>query len=115
MCPSRESARMNAALLLLGGAPDAVLSDMAAPATGHRQTDHLRIMALVEAAYEFATQVLKPGGTFVSKLFQGGAQKELLDMMKRDFTTVKHVKPPASRKESAEQYVVAIGFRRKAE
>lgn len=104
-----------ALIMAMGSGADVVLSDMAPNTMGHRQTDHLRIMALVEAAYEFATQVLKPGGTFVSKLFQGGAQKELLDMMKRDFTTVKHVKPPASRKESAEQYVVAIGFRRKAE
>lgn len=104
-----------ALIMAMGSGADVVLSDMAPNTMGHKQTDHLRIMALVEAAYEFATQVLKPGGTFVSKLFQGGAQKELLDMMKRDFTTVKHVKPPASRKESAEQYVVAIGFRRKAE
>lgn len=101
-----------ALIMAMGSGADVVLSDMAPNTMGHRQTDHLRIMALVEAAYEFATQVLKPGGTFVSKLFQGGAQKELLDMMKRDFTTVKHVKPPASRKESAEQYVVATGFRR---
>ncbi|QQG37337.1 MAG: RlmE family RNA methyltransferase [Micavibrio aeruginosavorus] len=101
-----------ALIMAMGSGADVVLSDMAPNTMGHRQTDHLRIMALVEAAYEFATQVLKPGGTFVSKLFQGGAEKELLDMMKRDFTTVKHVKPPASRKESSEQYVVATGFRR---
>ncbi|MCM2344490.1 MAG: RlmE family RNA methyltransferase [Alphaproteobacteria bacterium] len=101
-----------ALIMAMGSGADVVLSDMAPNTMGHKQTDHLRIMALVEAAYEFATQVLKPGGTFVSKLFQGGAQKELLDMMKRDFTVVKHVKPPASRKESAEQYVVATGYRR---
>lgn len=102
-----------ALIMAMGSGADVVLSDMAPNTMGHRQTDHLRIMALVEAAYEFATQVLKPGGTFVSKIFQGGAQGELLAMMKADFTTVKHVKPPASRKESAEQYVVATGFRKK--
>lgn len=103
-----------ALIMAMGSGADVVLSDMAPNTMGHKQTDHLRIMALVEAAYEFATQVLKPGGTFVSKIFQGGAQGELLKMMKADFTTVKHVKPPASRKESAEQYVVATGFRKKA-
>lgn len=101
-----------ALIMAMGSGADVVLSDMAPNTMGHRQTDHLRIMALVEAAYEFATQVLKPGGTFVSKIFQGGAQGDLLTMMKNDFTTVKHIKPPASRKESAEQYVVATGFRR---
>jgi 23S rRNA (uridine2552-2'-O)-methyltransferase len=95
----------------IGGGADLVLSDMAPNTTGHRATDHLRIMALVEAAYEFAKDVLKPGGAFVSKVFQGGAQNELLAQMKRDFSTVKHVKPPASRKESAEQYLVATGYR----
>lgn len=104
-----------ALIMAMGSGADVVLSDMAPNTMGHRQTDHIRIMALVEAAYEFATQVLKPGGTFVSKIFQGGAQGDLLAMMKRDFTTVKHVKPQASRKESSEQYVVATGFRRKAE
>lgn len=104
-----------ALIMAMGSGADVVLSDMAPNTMGHRQTDHLRIMALVEAAYEFATQVLKPGGTFVSKIFQGGAQGDLLAMMKADFATVKHVKPPASRKESAEQYVVASGFRRKTE
>lgn len=103
-----------ALIMAMGSGADVVLSDMAPNTMGHRQTDHLRIMALVEAAYEFATQVLKPGGTFVSKIFQGGAQGDLLAMMKNDFATVKHIKPPASRKESAEQYVVATGFRRKA-
>lgn len=101
-----------ALIMAMGSGADVVLSDMAPNTMGHRQTDHLRIMALVEAAYEFATQVLKPGGTFVSKIFQGGAQGDLLAMMKADFATVKHVKPPASRKESAEQYVVATGFRK---
>lgn len=96
----------------IGEGADLVLSDMAANTTGHKQTDHLRIMALVETAYEFACDVLKPGGTFVAKVFQGGAEHELLAQMKRDFTTVKHIKPPASRKESAEQYVVAQGFRK---
>ncbi len=102
-----------ALIMLMGSGADVVLSDMAPNTMGHKQTDHLRIMALVEAAYEFATQVLKPGGTFVSKIFQGGAQGELLKMMKADFEVVKHVKPDSSRKESAEQYVVATGFRRK--
>lgn len=102
-----------ALIMLMGSGADVVLSDMAPNTMGHKSTDHIRIMALVEAAYEFATQVLKPGGTFVSKIFQGGAQGELLAMMKRDFIAVKHVKPPASRKESAEQYVVATGFRKK--
>lgn len=101
-----------ALIMVMGNGADVVLSDMAPNTMGHRQTDHIRIMALVEAAYEFATQVLKPGGTFVSKLFQGGTQGEMLATMKRDFTTVKHVKPPSSRKESSEQYVVALGFRK---
>ena len=102
-----------ALIMVMGSGADVVLSDMAPNTMGHKSTDHIRIMALVEAAYEFATQVLKPGGTFVSKLFQGGTQGEMLAMMKRDFTSVKHVKPPASRKESSEQYVVAMGFRTK--
>ena len=94
-----------------GGPADVVLSDMAAPTIGHQQTDHLRIMALAEAAYDFAEEVLAPGGAFVAKLFQGGAEKSLLERMKRDFATVRHAKPPASRAESSETYVVAIGFR----
>lgn len=93
------------------GRADAVLSDMAAPTTGHTGTDHLRIMALAEAAAEFAIGVLKPGGTFLAKVFQGGAEKQLLDTLKVNFTTVRHVKPPASRAESAELYVLATGFR----
>jgi 23S rRNA (uridine2552-2'-O)-methyltransferase len=95
----------------LGGRADCVLSDMAAPTTGHPPTDHLRIIALCEAAYDFACEVLKPGGTFVCKVFQGGAQHDLLTRVKRDFTSVRHVKPDASRKESAEVYLLATGFR----
>jgi 23S rRNA (uridine2552-2'-O)-methyltransferase len=96
---------------MLGGAADLVLSDMAASATGHSQTDHLKIMALAEAAYDFAKDVLKPKGAFVAKVLQGGATGELLKLLKRDFAEVKHVKPPASRSDSAEIYVVALGFR----
>jgi 23S rRNA (uridine2552-2'-O)-methyltransferase len=96
---------------LLDGPADVVLSDMAAPATGHAATDHLRIVALAEAAYQFAKEVLAPGGAFVAKVFQGGAEGELLAALKRDFTTLRHAKPPASRAESAEVYVVAQGFR----
>ena len=83
---------------------------MAPPTVGHKQTDHLRIMALAEAAYEFAREVLVPGGTFLSKVFMGGAEKDLLNRMKKDFTKVKHVKPHASRADSSEMYVVALGF-----
>lgn len=96
---------------LTAGPVDVVLSDMAQNTMGHQQTDHIRIMALVEAAYDFAVQILKPNGAFVAKVFQGGTEGGLLARMKRDFKTVKHMKPPASRKESAEQYVVATGFR----
>jgi len=88
-----------------------VLSDMAAPATGHAATDHMRIMALLDAAYAFARDVLKPGGVFVGKVLRGGAEKDLLTALKRDFSKVRHVKPPASRKDSAEIYVIATGFR----
>jgi len=95
----------------LGGPADVVLSDMAAPATGHGATDHLRIVALADAAYEFAATVLAPGGSFVAKVYQGGAEGELLARLKRDFASVRHVKPPASRSDSAEIYVVAQGFR----
>ena len=95
----------------IGGKADVVLSDMAPPTVGHKRTDHLRIMALAEAAYEFAREVLVPGGTFLSKVFMGGAEKDLLNQMKKDFTKVKHVKPHASRKDSSEMYVVALGFR----
>lgn len=99
----------------LDGPVDIVLSDMAPNTMGHQRTDHIRIMNLVEAAYDFAIQVLKPGGTFVAKVFQGGTQGTLLTQMKKDFTSVKHIKPPSSRQESAEQYVVAKGFRRVSE
>lgn len=95
----------------LAGPADLVLSDMAPNTTGHKVTDHLRIMALVEAAAEFAGQVLAPGGAFVAKVFQGGAEHTLLADLKRAFAKVQHIKPPASRKESAEQYLVATGFR----
>jgi 23S rRNA (uridine2552-2'-O)-methyltransferase len=93
------------------GLADAVISDMAPNTTGHKQTDHLRIMAVVEAAYYFAKETLKPEGIFIAKVFQGGAQNTLLAEMKRDFKTIKHIKPPASRKESSEQYLVALGFK----
>ena len=96
---------------VLGGPADLVLSDMAPDATGHRTTDHLRIVLLVELAAEFALEVLKPGGTFVTKVWQGGADGELLDRLKRAFARVRHAKPPASRKESPEVYLVADGFR----
>jgi len=95
----------------LGGQADIVLSDMAPNTTGHAATDHLRIIALAELALDFAIRVLAPGGAFVAKVFQGGSEKELLDVLKRHFTTVRHVKPPASRKESSELYVVATGFK----
>jgi 23S rRNA (uridine2552-2'-O)-methyltransferase len=96
---------------LLGGKADVVLSDMAANASGHRQTDHLRIMALAEAAALFAREVLAPGGAFLCKVLQGGTETTLLAELKRDFETVKHVKPPASRSDSAELYLLARGFR----
>jgi 23S rRNA (uridine2552-2'-O)-methyltransferase len=93
------------------GRADVVLSDMAANATGHRQTDHLRIMALAEAAAHFAREVLAPGGSFLCKVLQGGTEAALLAELKRDFAIVKHVKPPASRTDSAELYLLAKGFR----
>ena len=96
---------------MLGGPADVVFSDMAANATGHRKTDHLKIMALVEAAAEFARDVLKPGGVFLAKVLQGGIGPALLADLKRDFATVKHVKPAASRTDSAELYILASGFR----
>jgi 23S rRNA (uridine2552-2'-O)-methyltransferase len=95
----------------LGGPADVVLSDMSPPTTGHAATDHLRIVALTEAALDFAEATLAPGGAFVAKVFQGGAAKDLLERLRRRFASVKHVKPPASRKESPELYVVATGFR----
>ena len=94
----------------LGGErPDIVMSDMAAPTTGHRKTDHMRTMHLVEVALDFALQVLKPGGHFLSKTFQGGTEKPLLDQLKRNFASVHHVKPPASRDGSVELYLLAKG------
>jgi 23S rRNA (uridine2552-2'-O)-methyltransferase len=96
---------------MLGGKADVVLSDMAANTTGHRQTDHLRIMALAEAAAHFAREVLANGGSFLCKVLQGGTESNLLAELKRDFATVKHVKPPASRTDSAELYLLAKGFR----
>lgn len=95
----------------LGGPPDLVLSDMAANTVGHKQTDHLRTMGLVEAAAWFAVEVLEEGGAFVAKVFAGGTDTELLAMLKRHFRSVKHAKPPASRKGSSEWYVVAQGFK----
>ncbi len=95
----------------LDGPVHTVLSDMAASATGHRTTDHLRIISLCEAALDFARGVLKPGGAFCAKVLQGGTEQDLLTDMKRDFTTVKHAKPEASRADSAEMYVIATGFR----
>jgi 23S rRNA (uridine2552-2'-O)-methyltransferase len=96
---------------MLGGPADVVLSDMAANTTGHRKTDHIKIVVLVEAASEFAREVLGPGGTFLAKVLQGGTETTLLAALKRDFTSVKHVKPAASRSDSAELYLLATGFR----
>jgi 23S rRNA (uridine2552-2'-O)-methyltransferase len=97
--------------MLRGGAADVVLSDMAAPATGHKPTDHLRIVALAELAADFAAAVLEPGGAFLAKVLQGGTEAGLLSLLKRDFAVVRHVKPKASRADSAELYVLATGFR----
>jgi 23S rRNA (uridine2552-2'-O)-methyltransferase len=96
---------------MLGGKADLVLSDMAPNTTGHGATDHLRIVALAEAAVAFALEVLAEGGGFVAKVFQGGAERTVLEALKRHFASVRHAKPPASRKESSELYVVATGFR----
>ena len=95
----------------LGGEADLVLSDMAANTVGHQQTDHLRTMALVETGLEFAREILRPGGAYVAKVLAGGADNQLVAELKRSFTTVKHAKPPASRKDSSEWYVVAQGFK----
>jgi 23S rRNA (uridine2552-2'-O)-methyltransferase len=95
----------------LGGEPDLVLSDMAAPTTGHRRTDHIRTMHLCEVAADFAISVLKPGGHFLAKTFQGGTENALLTRLKQNFGTVHHVKPPASRDESAELYLLAKNFK----
>jgi len=95
---------------LEGANADVVLSDMAPSATGHRQTDHLRTVALAEAALDFALRVLAPGGAFLAKVFQGGAEREMLELLKRSFSSVRHIKPQASRPESPETYVLATGF-----
>jgi 23S rRNA (uridine2552-2'-O)-methyltransferase len=97
--------------LLRDGTADVVLSDMAAPTTGHAGTDHLRIMGLAETAASFAAEVLSPGGAFLCKVFQGGTERGLLDLLKKDYAVVRHIKPPASRSGSAEMYVLATGFR----
>jgi 23S rRNA (uridine2552-2'-O)-methyltransferase len=106
-----EEAKEAEVLALLGGSPDLVLSDMAPNTTGHAATDHLRILALAELALAVAARVLAPGGAFVCKLFQGGAERAMLQRLKRDFAMVRHAKPPASRKGSRELYIVALGFR----
>ncbi len=106
-----EEGADDAVMAALGGPVDLVLSDMAAPATGHRPTDHLRIVYLCELALDLAERVLKPGGAFVAKVLMGGTEADLLKRMKRHFRSVKHAKPDASRKDSAESYVVATGFR----
>jgi 23S rRNA (uridine2552-2'-O)-methyltransferase len=107
----QDEAAEQAVLAALDGQADLVLSDMAPNTTGHTHTDHLRIMALADLALDFAVKVLKPGGGFVAKLFQGGAEKAMLERLRRHFAEVRHAKPPASRKESPETYVVATGFR----
>lgn len=106
-----DDAAPGALLDALGSAPDLVLSDMAANTVGHQQTDHLRTMGLAETAVDFAVQNLVPGGAFIAKVFAGGADRDLLIVLKQNFTTVKHAKPPASRKGSPELYVVAQGFK----
>ncbi len=106
-----ESAPGRLQAMLRDGKADVVLSDMAAQGTGHTATDHLRIMGLAEAAAEFACDVLSPGGAFLCKVLQGGTERALLERLKRAFASVKHIKPPASRAESAELYVLALGFR----
>jgi 23S rRNA (uridine2552-2'-O)-methyltransferase len=100
---------------MLGGPADVVMSDMAANTTGHKKTDHLRIIGLAEAAIYFAREILAPGGAFVAKVFQGGTENQLLADLKRDFAVVRHVKPGASRADSAELYVLATGFRGRAD
>ena len=100
---------------VLGGPADIVLSDLAAPTTGHRRTDHIRTMHLCEVAADFAISVLKPGGHFLAKTFQGGTEGGLLDTLKRNFATVHHIKPPASREESVELYILAKGFKGRPE
>ncbi|MCC7395362.1 MAG: RlmE family RNA methyltransferase [Sphingomonadaceae bacterium] len=104
-----DDAAPGAIMELLGGAPDLVLSDMAANTVGHPQTDHLRTIALAEAAADFAIMMLQPGGAFVAKVFQGGTSGDLLTLLKQNFTSVRHAKPPSSRKGSPELFVVALG------
>ena len=106
-----DSAVADRLTALLGGAPDVILSDMAPNTTGHRQTDHLRIVGLIEAAADFALEVLAPGGAFVTKAFQGGETGALLARLKQNFAHVRHVKPKASRAESSELYLLATGFK----
>ncbi len=108
----REPETAASIMQALGSGADVVLSDMAPPATGHASTDHLRIVALAESAFAVAEEILEPGGIFVAKVFQGGAEGALLARLKRSFTELRHAKPPASRAESAETYVVAKGFRK---
>ena len=107
----QDQAVADAALAALGGSADLVLSDMAPNTTGHGSTDHLRIMALAELALDTALAALSPGGSFVAKVFQGGGERAFLESLKRNFRGVRHSKPPASRKDSSELYVVATGFR----
>lgn len=106
-----DDAAPRALMDALGGAPDVVLSDMAAPTTGHRRTDHLRTMHLCEVAAHFAVEVLAPGGHFLAKTFQGGSENDLLTMLKKNFKSVIHIKPPSSRAESVEMFVLAKGFK----
>ncbi len=110
-----DDAAPDALIAALGSAPDLVISDMAANTVGHQQTDHLRTIGLAETAADFAVQTLQPGGAFVAKVFAGGADHTLLTLLKKHFTTVKHAKPPASRKGSPELYVVAQGFKGRRE
>ena len=110
-----DDAAPDALIEALGSAPDLVISDMAANTVGHPQTDHLRTIGLAETAADFAVQNLQPGGAFVAKVFAGGADRELLTVLKRNFTSVKHAKPPSSRKGSVEWFVVAQGFKGRTE
>jgi len=109
-----DDAMMREIIRLLGGKADVVMSDMAADTTGHRSTDHLRTTALLDIALDMASRVLTPGGVFLAKCFRGGAEKDALDVMRRDFAVVRHIKPAASRAESVESYVLATGFRGEA-
>ena len=106
-----EPEMIDAVFKAIDGKADAVLSDMAAATTGHRMTDHLRTMALLEIALDFAIDVLRPGGTFLAKAFRGGAEKPLMDLLHKHFEKVRHIKPPASRQESVETYLLATGFK----